>query len=98
MIHQTHHFFRTEVYDMTASKRIEEQLETELTPEERNKLVKSNWMRRPTYIDLAQYVKRKYGQKATFANVVWDVRKISWIALESERVIGVTFDVYVPNE
>lgn len=53
-------------------------------------------LKRPTYIDLNTYVRGKYGEKATFSNVVWDIKRVSFFTLQSTRAVAVTFDVYAP--
>ena len=51
----------------------------------------------PTYFGLQGYVSHEFGEKATFANVVWDVKKTNSILFIKTEYNYVTFDLYLPN-
>jgi hypothetical protein len=48
----------------------------------------------PTFIQLTNFVKRKYGENAVLGNVVWDVKNTIFI-WDFQKIESVTFDVYL---
>jgi hypothetical protein len=47
----------------------------------------------PTFIQLTNFVKRKYGENAVIGNVVWDVKNTLFF-WNTQKIESVTFDVY----
>ena len=72
--------------------------EIKMTDENTKKLEAYKIIKSPTYYELAKYVRDVFGEKATFANVVWDVKHTSFLALNSDKIYYVTFDVYLPKK
>jgi hypothetical protein len=54
-------------------------------------------MRTPTYFELQRNVKHKFGDLATFSNVVWDIKHTNILGLKSQHIRYVTFDLYLPK-
>ncbi len=48
----------------------------------------------PTFIQLTNFVKRKYGENAVLGNVVWDVKNTLFF-WNTQKIESVTFDVYL---
>ncbi len=91
-------FVQTETYDLVKSKDLEYRISMTTDSTQVKQLSSINRISKPTYMDIKLFVAKKYGEKATFANVVWDIKRVSFLTLESVRTIAVTFDVYMPVE
>jgi hypothetical protein len=91
-------FVQTETYDLVKSRDLEYRISMTTDSSQIKQLTSINRISKPTYKDVKLFVAKKYGEKATFANVVWDVKRVSFLTLESVRTIAVTFDVYMPVE
>ena len=91
-------FVQTETYDLVKSRDLEYRISMTTDSSQIKPLTSINRISKPTYMDIKLYVAKKYGDRATFANVVWDVKRVSFLTLESVRTIAVTFDVYMPVE
>jgi hypothetical protein len=89
-------FAQTETFDFVKSGELEYQMEMTTDSTKLKQLSSINRISKPTYMHVKQFVAKKYGEKATFANVVWDIKRVSFFSLESRRTIAVTFDVYLP--
>lgn len=48
----------------------------------------------PTFIQLTNFVKRKYGENAVIGNVVWDIKNTLFL-WNTQKIESVTFDVYL---
>ncbi len=48
----------------------------------------------PTFIQLTNFVKRKYGDNAVIGNVVWDIKNTLFL-WNTQKIESVTFDVYL---
>ena len=51
----------------------------------------------PAYRSLCEYVKKNFGEKATFGNVVWDIKSTQLFSFKSDKMEYVTFDLYLPK-
>ncbi len=84
-------------FDFELSSMVDEKLNQPISDELREKLKSVKRMKTPTYNELGKYVKSVWGEEATFANVVWDHRRINFIGLVCIKKISVSFDVYQPK-
>jgi hypothetical protein len=91
-------FVRTETFDLVRARELDYQIEMTLDSTQVKQLSAINRISKPTYLDLTRFVAKKYGENATFANVVWDIKRVSFLTFENVRTIAVTFDIYIPIE
>ena len=94
-------FAGTHTFDLQIIEKIRSTYEDangNLSTENKKKLDSLFVMKTPTYFELDRNIKHKYGQNATFANVVWDIKHTKFLNLKGEKTIAVTFDLYLPKK
>ncbi len=98
---ENYSFAGTHAFDLQTIEKIRSQYEDangNLSEENKKKLDSLFVMKTPTYFELGRNIKHKYGQNATFANVVWDIKHSKFLNFKSEKPIAVTFDLYLPKK
>ena len=96
-----YYFAGTHSFDLLAlekAKKYYEDANGNISTENKRRLDSLFVMQSPTYYELKRNVEHSFGKEATFANIVWDVKHTQFLSFKGQKIVSVTFDLYLQKK